>query len=171
MQDLGGKGGMEGGEVSRVEIRIVMKNLREAKAVGEDGIPNEVWKEWKYGGEEIEEWMWRMCNKVWREEGWAEDWKLEIVVPVLKKGKGDRVEDYRGIALTQTGCKVYAAILTERVKREIEEKEMLPPSQTGFREGMEVIDNIYVLNYLINRQIEGKKGENGSNVFGYEDGV
>lgn len=44
--------------------------------------------------------MWRMCNKVWRGEGWPEDWKLGIMVLELKKGEGNRVEDYRGIALT-----------------------------------------------------------------------
>lgn len=32
----------------------------------------------------------------------------------------------------------------------------MPPNQTGFRKGVETIDNVYVLNYLINRQIETK---------------
>lgn len=45
------------------------------------------------------------------------------MVPVVKKGMGDRIEEYRGIAFTQTGYKIYAAVLAERVKREIEEKE------------------------------------------------
>lgn len=32
----------------------------------------------------------------------------------------------------------------------------MPPNQTRFRKGVEMIDNVYVLNYLINRQIERK---------------
>lgn len=36
---------------------------------------------------------------------------------------------------------------------------MLPPSQTGFRRGIGTTDNIYVLNYLINRQVNGKRGK------------
>lgn len=32
----------------------------------------------------------------------------------------------------------------------------MPPNQTGFRKGVETIDNVYVLKYLINRQIERK---------------
>lgn len=33
---------------------------------------------------------------------------------------------------------------------------MIPPNQTGFRKGMGTIDNIYVLNYLINKRISRK---------------
>ena len=32
-----------------------------------------------------------------------EDWREGIVVPVVKKGIGKRVEEYRGVTLTQTG--------------------------------------------------------------------
>jgi len=53
--------------------------------------------------------------------------------------------------------KIYASALAERLREEVERKGMLPPSQTGFRKGMGTIDNIYILNYLINRQI-GRKG-------------
>ena len=34
---------------------------------------------------------------------------------------------------------------------------MLPPSPTDFRRGVGCIDNIYTLNYLINRQIGRKE--------------
>ena len=40
--------------------------------MGGDGIGNEVWK---YGGVEVEEWLWRICNRVWRGEGWPEEWE------------------------------------------------------------------------------------------------
>ena len=33
----------------------------------------------------------------------------------------------------------------------------MPPSQTGFRRGVGCIENIYTLNYLINRQIGRKE--------------
>lgn len=39
---------------------------------------------------------------------------------------------------------------------EVEEKGVLPPNQTGFRKKVGTIDNVYVLNYLINKQIERK---------------
>lgn len=46
--------------------------------------------------------------------------------------------------------------LAERLKKE-EEKGLLPASQTGFRKELGTVDNKYVLNYLINRQIEKKE--------------
>ncbi|XP_071576419.1 uncharacterized protein [Temnothorax nylanderi] len=53
---------------------------------------------------------------------------------------------------------VYVAVLTERLREEVEHKGIIPPNQTGFRKGMGTVNNIYVLNYLVNRQL-GRKGE------------
>ncbi|XP_077259841.1 uncharacterized protein LOC143896126 [Temnothorax americanus] len=55
--------------------------------------------------------------------------------------------------------KVYTAILAERIREEIEGKRMVPHNQTGFRRGMGTIDNIYVLNYMVNRRLEKKGGK------------
>lgn len=40
----------------------------------------------------------------------------------------------------------------------MEGKEILPPDQTGCKRGMGTLDNINVLNYLINRQVEKGRG-------------
>lgn len=55
--------------------------------------------------------------------------------------------------------KSYTAILAERVRKEVETKNIIPDNQTGFRKGMEIIDQIYALNYLINRQLGKEKGK------------
>ncbi|XP_024875959.1 trichohyalin-like, partial [Temnothorax curvispinosus] len=56
-------------------------------------------------------------------------------------------------------AEVYTAILAERLREEIEGKRMVPHNQTGFRRGMGTIDNIYVLNYMVNRRLEKKGGK------------
>lgn len=142
------------GQLSKQEVWKVVKELKDGKATGEDGVPSEVWR---YGGDGVKESLWKMCWKVWEGEGWPEGWKQGIVVPVVKKGSGERVEEYRGVTLTQTAYKVYAGVLRNRLKEEVEERGMLPPSQAGFREGLGTLDNIYTLNYLINREIRRKK--------------
>ncbi|XP_076301434.1 uncharacterized protein LOC143219315 [Lasioglossum baleicum] len=136
------------------EIMRVVKGLKDGKAAGGDGIPNEIWK---HGGSEVQEGLWRICNRVWRGEGWPEDWSEGVVVPIAKKGDSRRVGSYRGVTLTQTAYKIYAAVLAERIREEVERKGLLPASQTGFRKGIGCIDNIYVLNYLINRQVRRKE--------------
>lgn len=41
-------------EISREEIREVVRKMKDGKAVGIDEVPGEIWK---YGGEEMEEWI------------------------------------------------------------------------------------------------------------------
>lgn len=71
----------------------------------------------------------------------------------------ESVSEYREVTITQTAYRIYATVLADRLKKEIEKKDLLPPNQTGFRKGMGTIDNIYTLNYLINRQVNRKKGK------------
>lgn len=51
---------------------------------------------------------------------------------------------------------MYASVLAEGLREEVEGKNLLPPSQTVFRRVLGCMDNIYVLNYLINRQVGGR---------------
>jgi Reverse transcriptase (RNA-dependent DNA polymerase) len=94
---------------------------------------------------------------VWRGEGWIEDRIERIIVPIVKKEEEKRVEDYRGVTLTSTLYNVYASVLADRLREDVEGSELVPQNQTGFRKAMGTIDNIYVLNYLINKQINKKE--------------
>lgn len=69
-------------------------------------------------------------------------------MPILKKGERREVRDYRGVALLPTIYKIYVA---ERLREEVKGKKMISHNQTGFRNGMGTMDNIYALNYLIGR--------------------
>ncbi|XP_018368335.1 PREDICTED: uncharacterized protein LOC108764551 [Trachymyrmex cornetzi] len=117
--------------------------------MGVDGIPNEVWK--------LGVRVWRECNEVWKGEGWPEEWKEGVVVPVRKKGQGEEIKDYRGVSIMPTMYKVYTAALSEKLREEVERKRLIPPNQTGFRKGMGTLDNVFVLNYLINKQVRKKE--------------
>lgn len=70
----GGGGGVEGREeeeeIGREELRKVVRKLWVGKAWRLDGIPGEVWK---YGGEELEDWIREFCNR--RGEGWKNERK------------------------------------------------------------------------------------------------
>ncbi|KAL6418371.1 hypothetical protein ACFW04_012171 [Cataglyphis niger] len=124
--------------ISRSEIRAVIGRLKDNKAVGTDGIPEEVWK---YGGENVKEWIRKICNRVWKGEGWIEEWNEGMIVPILKKGEEKRVEEYR--VLIPTLYKVYASVLAGRLSDEVKEKGLVPQNQTGFRKGLGIMDNIY----------------------------
>lgn len=42
------------------------------------------------------DWEWKIYDNVWRGEGWIEEWNEGVIVPVVKKGEGVKVEEYRG---------------------------------------------------------------------------
>lgn len=75
---------------------------------------------------------WRVCNNVWRGKRWPEDWK-DGIIPIKKNGKGESVEDYRGMTLMRSLYMIYTAVLGERLRKEIDEKGILSKSQAGFK--------------------------------------
>lgn len=105
--------------IGREEIERVIKNLKECKAPGEDGLGIKIWKK---GGEVVNEWLWDVCSRVWKGGGFPREWREGVIVPILKTGRGEKVEEYRGVTLTQTAYKVYAAVLMERLRREVRGK-------------------------------------------------
>lgn len=89
---------------------------------------------------------------------WPERRKEGVMVPVRKTGQGDKVEDYRVVTIMPTLYKIFAAVLKGRLREEVEGAGVLPERQTRFRKGRGTMDNVYVLNYIMNRQLQRKGG-------------
>lgn len=98
-----------------------MKKIKDKKASEGNRIPEEAWK---YEGEAIKEWVWKICGRIWKRDGWIEEWNKGIIVLVLKKGEKDRVENYKEVTLTDTLYKVYAGVLAERMREEMKDKKI-----------------------------------------------
>ncbi|XP_077272062.1 uncharacterized protein LOC143902767 [Temnothorax americanus] len=142
--------------IRREEVEEIIKKMKNRKAAGADGMPNEVWTN---GGSRLKEAIWKICDMAWRKGEMIEDWNEGIIVPIVKKGEGKEAGDYRGVTLMNTSYKIYAAILAKRLEKEIEEKKLIPETQTGFRKGKGTIENIYTLNYVIGRAISKERGK------------
>lgn len=112
---------------------------------------------WKYGGKKIKKWLWKFCNRIWKGEEWPESWKDAEVVPLVKKGEDEKVSRYGGVTLMPTTYKIYAIMLADRIGKVVEKEGLIPTNQAEFRKGMGTLDNVYILNYLVNRQV-GKEG-------------
>ena len=60
--------------------------------------------------------------------------------------------------MTNVIAKIWAQILAERMQKEVEEKRILPDSQSGFRKNRSTLDNIYILDAITNdRRGKNKK--------------
>jgi len=77
---------------------------------------------------------------------------MSIIVPLYKRGEKEAVGNYRGISLLCSTYKVYAEILRNRLETEIERMDLIPVSQTGFRKGRSILDDIFILNRVMQRE-------------------
>ncbi|XP_024884387.1 uncharacterized protein LOC112462700 [Temnothorax curvispinosus] len=118
----------EGNDEEEIEKQI--RRLRRGKAAGPDGIKSEAWK---FCRGQVREKLKEVIKGVWKGEGW----------PDLR------------ITLLSTAYKIYAAVLAERVMKDVVEKQILPETQAGFRKGRGVMDNIFILNHLVDRKLNG----------------
>ncbi|XP_033360692.1 uncharacterized protein LOC117239310 [Bombus vosnesenskii] len=114
--------------IEKEEVIYQLRNLKEKKGMGEDGLEN---------------------------EGIPEDWKKGVICPIYKKGDKRVAKSYRGVTLMDTAYKIYAEILDERLKAEIETK--LEESQFGFKKGRGVTDAVFVINHIIDKQLNREK--------------
>lgn len=53
-----------------------------------------------------------------------------------------------------TQYKIYAMVLTDRLKNKVEGKGVIPQNQISFRKRMKTINNMYTLNCMENQQIK-----------------
>jgi hypothetical protein len=86
------------GELSRVEVELVIKKLRRKRAVGPDEIPAEYWQALAYDERGLQ-WLTDLCNQYWREQGVPQAWHEAHVKALYKKGASDACENYRPISL------------------------------------------------------------------------
>lgn len=141
-------------DITLTELENQIKNLKKKKAAGEDEVKNEAWF---YCTNKAKLRLLEIIQRIWKGEGFPKSWKRGVIVPIYKKGDKDRATNYRGITLLNTAYKIYAMIIEERLKQEIEKGKILPDTQAGFRKNRSTMDNIYILNYALEKKINKKK--------------
>jgi len=99
--------------------------------------------------------MQRICDTGEIPEGWKEGW----IYPIFKKGEKNKAENYRGITLMDTAYKLYAMILEEKLREEVDRLKLLPETQAGFRKGRSGIENIYIMKTAAEKALSRKGGK------------
>lgn len=140
-------------EFTDEEINVQMKKLKKGKAAGGDGLRNEVWKN---GGVELRRELADVMKRIGKGDKAPRGWKKGVVQPIHKKGPKDEVKNYRGVTLMDTSYKLYAALLNERLKKEVEGKQVLSEGMAGFRKGRGTLDNIYIIKRVVDAEVYGK---------------
>ena len=83
------------------------------------------------------------------------------MIPIVKKGDISRPENYRGrpISLLSAIYKLFTGCLHKRLKNWLDVNSLLPEEQAGFRSGYSTMDNIFILDTLIQKQLSKKRGK------------
>ena len=127
------------------EITKAIRDLKNNKAPGSDGIPAKIYK---HGGNTLLLRFYELFQVVWRDEEAPQEFKDASIVPIYKK-KGDRAEcgNYRGISLLAIAGKILTRILFSRLLKTVA-NDVLPEAQCGFRPKRGTSDMIFAARQL-----------------------
>ena len=111
-----------------------IRSMGSTKAIGVDGLPCSFWKQYC---DELAPFVNTMVNSSITTGTYPSLFKDAIVVPVFKGGRKDKEDpaSYRPISVLPALSKVLEAIIIEQFLDYLDEFNLLPPAQHGFRKG------------------------------------
>lgn len=68
------------------------------------------------------------------------------------------MKNYRGNILVPAAYETYAHMFRNNLEEQVERKQSIPHNETGFRERIGRVNNIFVLNFLVNKYLDQNKG-------------
>ncbi|XP_072938827.1 uncharacterized protein [Epargyreus clarus] len=131
------------------EIRMALKQLKNNRAPGEDGITTELLKA---GGKPILIALQQLFDSVISQGIAPEAWSKSVVVLFFKKGDTSLLKNYRPIALLSHVYKVFSRVIYNRIARRLDDFQ--PPEQAGFRKGFSTMDHIHTLRQVVQKSEE-----------------
>ena len=97
-------------------------------------------------------------NRIWRYGEVPDDWKLGLIIPILKPGKNPQLSSsYRPISLLSCISKLMEKIIHDRLVYTIETRNILSPTQYGFRIRRSTVEPIISLEHQIGKGLVKKK--------------
>ena len=143
----------KGGNVLLTEIKAALKDMKNGKAAGIDGIPVELIKCLEEDTEEEGMRILRdLCNEIYESGVWPEDFVRTVMIPLQKKKGTRKCEEHRTISVIAHVAKILLRVIDRRLRRIME--EVVGEDQFGFRRGMGTRDAIAVVKTIGERYIE-----------------
>ena len=153
-QESGEEGPLDG-NISIHDVRLVIKRMKNKKAVGTDQISNEMIKT---NADLFENSILHLCNIILKSGKWPTLWKNSYIVPIHKSGDQTDPNNYRGIAVSSCLSKILTKIMESCLQNYMKSNNLWNRNQCGFMSGHRTEDNIFVLKSIFNKYINAKKG-------------
>ena len=113
--------------ITELEVTKAIDKLKRFKSGGDDGLPNDFYKDYK---DIISPILTGLFNSLWQKENKWESMNNAILHPLKKKGNSTNPMDYRPIALLNSDYKILTRILAERLKPFLH--HLVSMNQSGF---------------------------------------
>lgn len=134
--------------ITTEELEKAISKLKLGKAAGIDEITPEMIKFLNTEGKEK---LLEILNIAYSEGITPQDWQTGLINPIHKKGDTKDCKNYRGITLLSVPGKIYARILENKIRQQLENS--LEESQCGFRPGRGTQDLIFTLRQVAEKTI------------------
>lgn len=122
------------------EFTTALRQCRRRSATGRDGISYQALQNLPLEGLTG---LLQFFNSIWMTGKIPEEWKMSIIVPILKPGKPSYDPcSYRPVALTSCVAKLMERMIQNRMTWFLEKHQLLPNEMTGFRQGLCATDSI-----------------------------
>ena len=128
------------------EVMKSIKKLKNCKARGVDGIPNEFLKN---AGLKFWILLTLLFNKVKESGTFPPGWNNGRVSLIHKKGLRELLGNYRPLTVIISLSGLYSRILNERLTEVVEGHSLLGEVQNGFRKNRMASDNVFVLHSIL----------------------
>ena len=133
-------------DILECEVKWALGSITMNKASGGDGIPVELLEILKDDAMKVPH---SVCQKIWKTQQWAQDWKRSVFIPIPKKGNAKECSNCHTVALISHASKVMLKILQARLQQYVNRE--LPDVQTGFRKGRGTRDQIANIHWIIEK--------------------
>ena len=140
--------------ITRAEITRALKNLKNHKAPGPDGIPAEFLRQ---GEMEIGNTMYPSFNAILEKGEYPRKWAEGRINPTYKKGDPQDPDNYRKITILNSSSKVFESTINNRLTFKNDMMAHSDPYQAGFKKESRTNDNIFTLYSAIQIQKSIKK--------------
>ena len=142
----------KGPDLLASEIKAAIKDLKNGKAVGIDGIPAEFWKNLD---EEATLELVNICKRIYEEGVWPKDFAKTVLIPLPKKLNASDCGDYRTISLITHASKILLKVLNKRLEGKA--GDYISKTQFGFKRGCGTRDAIGVMRMLSEKMLDHGK--------------
>ena len=95
------------------KVKWALGSITRNKASGGDRIPAELFQILKDDAVKV---LHSICQEIWKNLQWPQDWKRSVCIPILKKGNAKECSNYHTIALISHASKVMLKILQARLR-------------------------------------------------------